>query len=98
MLTLFAHEGHVHDTGTEFFDTVYGMMFINLAPFVLLALLLVMMQRVFKIKRNVQIVFVLFYLLLVGLLGYQTMPLASIVSLVGGFGLCLALVILPFKR
>ena len=99
MLQFFAHEGEVHtDTPVNFFDTVEGILFINLAPFVLLALVIVIMRRVLRLKQNVQLVVGLVYLLLVGLLGYKIMPLASIVSLVAGFGLCLALVILPLKR
>lgn len=104
MVTAFAHEGHDHSAANSdavvstFVSSVYGQIFINLAPFVLLALLIVIMQRVFKLPRNLQLACILVYLLFVGLLGYQIMPAASIVSLVAGFGLSLALVILPFKR
>jgi len=99
MISFFAHAADeaIHET-TGFFDTLEGLWFINLAPFILLALILVIMRRVLRLKESLQLAVGLVYLLLVGLLGYQIMPIASIVSLVAGFGLCLALVILPFKR
>lgn len=98
MLNIFAHEGHAHEAAPGFFETSYGQIFINTTPFVVLALLILVMDRALRLSRNIQIVVVLAYLLLVGLLGYSTMPIASIISLVAGFGLCLALVILPFKK
>lgn len=97
MLNIFAHEGHDHTVEPGFFDTIYGVIFVNMAPFVLLALLILVMDRTLKISRNVQIIVTLAYLLLIGLLGYNTMPVASIIGLVAGFSLCLALVILPLK-
>src|SRR5688572_13898840 len=98
MLKLFAHEGHAHEAAPGFFDTLEGFMFINIVPFVLLALVLVLMRRIWRSRQDAQLIFALAFLLAVGLLGYRFVPIASIISLVAGFGLSLALVILPFKK
>ena len=96
MLNFFGHSGHAHEATPAFLDTVYGEMFVNTAPFVLLALALLVMQRL-RTKLSVRLAIVLPYLLAVGLLGYNIAPIASIISLVAGFGLSLAVAIFGLK-
>jgi hypothetical protein len=98
VFTFFAHEGHEHTPEPVFFDTTHGIILINLAPFVVLAVLLLIINKVWHVKQSWQIGLTLVYLLTIGLLGYRYFPVASIISLVAGFGLSLALVILPFKK
>ena len=97
MFRFFAHEGHAHEAEPGFLDTVYGAMFLNAAPFVLLAFMLLMLQRTHT-KLNIRLVVALAYLLGVGLLTYSVAPIASIVSLVAGFGLSLCLAIFGLKK
>lgn len=98
MLTLFAHEGHAH-TETVIKATqpqLYEIVAINALPFAFLVLLILTLRKL-GMRNTVQIVIGLVYLLLVGLLGYQLMPVASIISIVAGFGLCLVLLVVPHK-
>lgn len=97
MLNLFAHVGHVHDEPVSFFETSEGFIIINVAPFLLLALVLLLLYRL-KVKRSALLMLTLATLLTIGLIGYRYVPIASIISLVAGFGLSLAWVIMPFKK
>jgi hypothetical protein len=101
MLNLLAHGSVLHDTAPEppvdFFDTTDGQLILNLTPFVLLLLILVLMRRL-KIKQAWIVSLTLVYLLLVGLLFYRYIPVASIISMVAGFGLSLAWAIAPISK
>jgi len=94
MLDSFAHAGYEQ---IEFLETTNGILLLNLAPFLLLALILFLFHRL-RLPRNSQLIFSLIYFLGVGLLGYRLVPIASIISIVTGFGLSLAWVMLPFKK
>lgn len=56
------------------------------------------MSHVFKAKVATRLIVVMTYLLLVGVTLFQTAPAASIISLMGGFGLALSSVIGQAKR
>jgi phosphoglycerol transferase MdoB-like AlkP superfamily enzyme len=99
MFRFFAHEGHeeiVPEPG--FFDTLYGELFLNLLPFVVLAFIIFMMRKFWHVKQSVQLNFALVYLLGIGIFGYRYIPIAAIVGLAGGFGLSLSLMILSLNR
>jgi hypothetical protein len=94
----FAHEGHEHVPEPGFFETMPGIVVVNVVPFLLLGLLLLLMSKVLRLDTRWQVAMALLYLLAVGLLGYRYVPIASTISLVAGFGLSLAFVVLPFKK
>lgn len=98
MITFFAHEGHEHAPTDDFFASLPGDILLNISPFVLLALLLALIAKLFRANTNWLTAFSLAYLLLVGLIGYSYVPVASTISIVVGFGLSLFLVVAPFKK
>lgn len=69
----------------------------NLLPFVLLAIVLAVARYVLHLHLKVQIIIALGFLLICGLTTFQWAPVASVVSLVAGFGLSLALILTPEK-
>ncbi len=99
MFKLLAHEDRlVIMPEPGFFDTLYGELFLNLLPFVVLAFIIFVMRRFWHVKQGIQLNFALVYLLGIGIFGYRYIPIASIVGLAGGFGLSLSLMILSLRR
>lgn len=98
-----AHDGHNHShpettelvtsepavTTTDYL----GGILVNLLPFVVLIAILLFMHYALKSKRSTIVNVALVYLLLIGLTTYSIAPIASIVSLVLGFGLALIIVL-----
>lgn len=98
-----AHDGHSHDEPqtTELVTSepaatttnYLGDVMVNLLPFVVLIAILLFMHYALKTKKSTIINVALVYLLVVGLTTYSIAPIASIVSLVLGFGLALVIVL-----
>lgn len=98
MLQFFAHDsGEPH---IETPETAGAMPFIvaNILPFALLALLWVVMTYGLKVKPPTRLIVVMTYLLIAGVTMFQAAPVASIISLVVGFGLALSTMIFQAKR
>lgn len=93
----FAHAGHVHEEviPVAAHPNTWQLIGLNLLPFVGLAVLLLGMRYVLKLKLKYQLIVSLVFLLICGLTSFQWAPVASIISLVAGFGLSLALILLP---
>jgi hypothetical protein len=100
MMNFFAHEGHTHieEVTPTFFDTIYGDLLVNLAPFVLLALIVLAMRKVLRLRTSAQLGVIMAYLLAAGLLTFNIAPIVSITSLVAGFALSLAVAILGINK
>lgn len=102
-MTYFAHAGEHHEDELELqqhleqtnalTSNYLGEVFVNILPFIVLLILWLFMTYVLKSKNTTKINVVLIYLLIVGLTTYAVAPIASIISLVIGFGLALFVVI-----
>lgn len=92
---LFAHAGHEHEVAPE--PHVLTLIGLNLLPLVVIAIILGML-RIFKVKKQIQNFILLVLLLITGVTTFQWAPIASVVSLIAGFGLCLAGLLLSAKK
>lgn len=95
----FAHSGHQH------VEQVYGLnsnplndILTNSVPFLLLLLIMLFFKFGLKTKPSVNINITMIYLLIIGLTSYQIAPIASIVSLISGFGLGLVIMLARLKN
>ncbi|HSE29173.1 MAG TPA: hypothetical protein VLA77_01135 [Candidatus Saccharimonadales bacterium] len=66
---------------------------VNILPFAVLLILLILMTFVLKNRVSTRVNVTLIYLLIVGLTSYAVAPIASIISLIIGFGLALFVVL-----
>lgn len=92
-----AETGAVSNEVVSTAPSFFSELLVNLLPFLVLGLILALAHFVFKLKPSVLTTITLAYLLLVGLLTFSITPVASIISLVVGFGLSLFVVIARIK-
>jgi hypothetical protein len=98
-----AHDGHSHDepetahlitSEPAVGATNYlGDVLLNMLPFAVLLIIVLFMTYVIKSKKTTIVNVALIYLLLAGLTTYSVAPVASIISLILGFGLALIVVL-----
>lgn len=102
-MTYFAHAGEAHESDQEAQQHIQqtavetssylGDVITNLMPFAILLAIILFLHFALKTKKSTIVNVALVYLLLVGLTTYSIAPIASIVSLVIGFGLALVVVL-----
>lgn len=98
MLHFFAH--NTGESHLETVETAGALPFIwaNLLPFALLGLIWLVMTYGFKAKASTRLIVIMTYLLIVGVTMFQMAPVASIISLIAGFGLALGTMLFQAKR
>jgi hypothetical protein len=95
-LTYFAHDGEAHETTQEAaaheaqtgvtipFDVVAG-----LSTLLIITMFLLVTTYAFKLKFPTKMLVVMATLLIVGVLGYQSAPVTSVIALAVGFAMAL---------